>query len=604
MPDQPQDNLEKLSGPIYQPVQPTFNPPQQQVSGWGGKGVGIANIATQFLAGVSKGRAAAYNRQQQGEMKQVASLQSAMQAVDASGASEDVKNQQRTELFRTYGRLIQGSLPDSSKGKKGGDPAGGAEQPHPMQHVLNGIKGALDSALGPAPKKNELGPEAINATLGKVFAAISDPNNSQKAFSQKIEQPVTAAYGELQQKLGHPPTFAEMEAYQPFRDAAAQNAASNNGNFTPGVATLIQSGQQVEKDQQAQAIEKMKADAAAKKEESAEKARLDAQKDRDAAADKRASERDKAEDKRSTEREYHEDIRASNRERHEDARVQLRSNGTGDRDDVRENAAGIIDGSLPPDMTRFYGKASKVEAELHRHGYNLVAAKRDWEAVTRHISTLNGPQQTRIMENVNALHEMIPKISDAYDEWQGTKLPGGFRAYNKAALLAASQVPGENGKKAQNLITYINDAVSETGQIYMGGNSPTDHALQMAEKNLQGDWNPETFKSSLDILESNLAIRRNSILNAPVMGANPNSPYVPDNMRDTAGSGKSTQAPPQPQASGIQTQAPPQARQASGATQAPPAAPAVKAPSVGTVENGYKFVGGDPANQKSWQKVQ
>jgi hypothetical protein len=36
-------------------------------------------------------------------------------------------------------------------------------------------------------------------------------------------------------------------------------------------------------------------------------------------------------------------------------------------------------------------------------------------------------------------------------------------------------------------------------------------------------------------------------------------------------------------------------------TSGTPAAP--KAPAVGTVQNGYKFKGGDPANQNNWEKV-
>jgi hypothetical protein len=93
---------------------------------------------------------------------------------------------------------------------------------------------------------------------------------------------------------------------------------------------------------------------------------------------------------------------------------------------------------------------------------------------------------------------------------------GAVRAVNHAAMLAAMN--GAFGTKAQQTATQLNgqitDVVSELGNAYMGGNSPTDHALALASKNLSGDWSHDQLKSMTGLARQNLTIRRNSIINA------------------------------------------------------------------------------------------
>lgn len=535
---------------VINPSQPAFQAPAP-ATGWESKSGQIGNLATSFLAGFSKSRANNYAKQEQKKMQSVSSINNALEAVKSSNATDEVKNQQTQALLKLQGELVRDALSDqgSTKGGKGGGQTEGQDgQGHPASHMLPMIKNMLDSMLGPAPKgKKQLASDesTIKGTLADVYSSILDPKNSSKVQQQNIDQSVNTAYAAAVEKNGGKPlTFAEIMAHPELKSAIDKGVAANGGKPTEGIAGLLQSSQGLEKEKQQSAIEQMKEDAAGKKETAAETARITAQKEREDAENKRQDARLKSEDQRAHDREKSEDRRANQREAHADARAKLREGGGG-ASDAKEIARGIKDGSLPPDLTRLYGKAAGVEAQLHKEGFNLAKAQQDWHAVSRHLATLNGPQQTRIVESANALQEMLPAIGDAYDAWQKTGLPGEFKVYNKAALIAAANLPGEKGKAAQNLMTYITDAVSETGQIYMGGNSPTDHALKMAQTNLQGDWNPETFKSSLDILQKNLAIRRNSILNAPVLGTNEGSPYVPENMRDASG-----QPPTAPQAPG------------------------------------------------------
>jgi hypothetical protein len=114
-------------------------------------------------------------------------------------------------------------------------------------------------------------------------------------------------------------------------------------------------------------------------------------------------------------------------------------------------------------------------------------------------------------------------------------LPSGFKTYNKLALEAATHMPGENGAKAQKLLTMINDLTSEVATMYSGGNASTDDKLRLAGENLKGDWNEKQFRSNLDLLRQNTRYRYNSILNSPPAGVTPGSPYIPQEERGTQG---------------------------------------------------------------------
>jgi hypothetical protein len=196
-------------------------------------------------------------------------------------------------------------------------------------------------------------------------------------------------------------------------------------------------------------------------------------------------------------------------------------------DDPKSIAAGIMRGDLPPTVKGLYRNASPVLAELSRQGYNLQRAETDWNAVQKHISTLNGAQQTRLNQAISTASDSLDKIESLYTEYQKIAPTSGIKVVNKASLAIAKQLPGRPGAVAQALEAQIADLTSELGNVYMGGNSPTDHALGLAQKNLSSDWNDTTFREALKQAKLNLGIRRNSILNSGVVGARPDSPYLP-----------------------------------------------------------------------------
>ncbi len=199
--------------------------------------------------------------------------------------------------------------------------------------------------------------------------------------------------------------------------------------------------------------------------------------------------------------------------------------GTGGLDvDPKAIAQAIADGEQPPTTTGLYRYGAAIRSELAKMNYDLSKAQTDWAATQRHFSTLNGPQQTRLRQAAETAYHSLDIIEELANQWSGTQFP----ALNKVNLLAAKQ--GVYGKDAQSvavrLDAQISDVTSELANVYMGGNSPTDHAMELAAKNLGADWSKKTLLDALKLSRTNLQIRLNSIKQTGVISTTPNNQYT------------------------------------------------------------------------------
>jgi hypothetical protein len=192
-------------------------------------------------------------------------------------------------------------------------------------------------------------------------------------------------------------------------------------------------------------------------------------------------------------------------------------------------ATGVISGDLPPDLKGYRGKAlADIQNEMQKRGFNLTNAQLDYQAVQKHIASLNSGQQLRLRQTIQTATESLPNIENLYREWQQLAPLNGVKAFNKAELTAAKNLPGRMGAVAQALDGDIADLTSELGNIYMGGNSPTDKALGLAHENLSANWNQETFEEALRQVHKNIGYRYNSIQNAePMTPGGGGSRYYP-----------------------------------------------------------------------------
>jgi hypothetical protein len=230
----PNDQIPFSGGPFTSAITPpTFEEPQQQFSGFSGTGGNLAGLASHFLAGVSQGRQAAFQRSEAQKSKSEQALIGAMEAVGKSNLPDAVKQQQTADLQKMLGHTVLGTISEGEKQAKqasGGQPDPNA-QPHPGQHFLGAIKGFLKQALGPGAEKQAYSPEEISSATDKTFALIADHGNSVQAQMAKVDDSLQQAHAKLTQKLGHPPSREEAMADADFQHARGQ-AVALGGNST------------------------------------------------------------------------------------------------------------------------------------------------------------------------------------------------------------------------------------------------------------------------------------------------------------------------------------------------------------------------------------
>jgi hypothetical protein len=194
--------------------------------------------------------------------------------------------------------------------------------------------------------------------------------------------------------------------------------------------------------------------------------------------------------------------------------------------DAKDIADAIESGDQPPTLTGLYRNAAPVRAELARRSVPIAKMEMDWNATKKFTSTLNSSQQVRLRQDIVTVSDSLDKVEGLYNEWKKLAPQSGFKVLNKATLAAMKQAPGRAGAVATALDAQIADTTAGLGTIYMGGNSPTDHSLDLAKKSLSSDWNDQTFTEGLKQARANVKIRQNSILHAAPAGTSDGNTYA------------------------------------------------------------------------------
>lgn len=200
------------------------------------------------------------------------------------------------------------------------------------------------------------------------------------------------------------------------------------------------------------------------------------------------------------------------------------STGEGGQGDVKLAVQGMKEGTLPPLLP---GRATKeytaMLAEARRQNYDLAGAATDWAATQKHIQTMNGAQQLRLNQAINSLPDMLDKVEALGKQWKA----GRFAPLNRLSIAAgkAGVYGREAASIANQLDAQIADVVADLGNVYMGGNSPTERALELAGKSLKSEWDEKVLTDMVGLARNNVMIRRNSINSTGVQGASADNPY-------------------------------------------------------------------------------
>jgi len=213
----------------------------------------------------------------------------------------------------------------------------------------------------------------------------------------------------------------------------------------------------------------------------------------------------------------------------EHAEAYVPSATAADYTDVKAIVRGMKAGTLPPQLP---GRASPgylmLMAETEREGFDLATAATDWIATTTHLRSINSTKQLALRQGIETLPPMLDIVEDLARQWAA----GDYPVLNKVRLeLAKGGADGpEAAVIANDLEAMIADITADLGNVYMGGNSPTDHALRLAAKSLNAEWSEEVLLSMVALARRNIQIRKNSIRNVGAAGVQ--SDFYGFNTRD------------------------------------------------------------------------
>lgn len=183
--------------------------------------------------------------------------------------------------------------------------------------------------------------------------------------------------------------------------------------------------------------------------------------------------------------------------------------GTAGLQDINDTAKGIIEGNLSPILSDVSRRdKTAINARLQRAGFNVNKAAAEYRAVQKYITSVNSPQQVRLRQAIVSSTDGIDELERINEEFKRFN----FTPLNKAQLLAA--LTGADPRKrdlATSYITQINVIKDELAQTFMGGNSPTDRAIGLAEEMLKSEYGVKQLNTSLSQLKKNLKYRLNAI---------------------------------------------------------------------------------------------
>jgi len=185
------------------------------------------------------------------------------------------------------------------------------------------------------------------------------------------------------------------------------------------------------------------------------------------------------------------------------------------QNDIDEAVSGIVNGSIPPEissMTSFRDR-TRVIAALTRNGFDLSKAASEWKSTQKFLASMNSEKQIRLRQALSSVSDALDNVEALSNEFSRS----GFTPLNKAQIAVAASGIGPQADLAREYLGQISIIQDELGQVFMGGNSPTERALELAAKTIgSGDWTQSQMSATIKNIRDNLRYRINAINNADV----------------------------------------------------------------------------------------
>ena len=185
---------------------------------------------------------------------------------------------------------------------------------------------------------------------------------------------------------------------------------------------------------------------------------------------------------------------------------------------IEDDVEGIATGKLPPDLTKVVARRdlTTVAGKLAKRGLDLKQLALDYQAEQSFIKSINSTQQVRLRQLIPSVTQGIGELDNLNEEFKRT----GVKAFNKATMEYYANGGGTKKQQelSQKFISQMTVLADEMGSIFMGGNTPTDRSLDMAQKLFRGDFNDTAVKAANEQVKRNLGYRANAIESVSAIG--------------------------------------------------------------------------------------
>jgi hypothetical protein len=197
-------------------------------------------------------------------------------------------------------------------------------------------------------------------------------------------------------------------------------------------------------------------------------------------------------------------------------------------EEIQSTAQGVMNGNLAPDLAQVssFRDRSRISSALNKDGFNLPAAQSEWKATQRFLNSMNSEKQTRLRQAIGSTRQALDHLKEINQEYSRSSLA----PLNYLQLKAQANSGNELAVKYLGQLNIIQD---ELAQVFMGGNSPTEKALDLAKNMLSSNWSAGQLNASIDTIDKNLKYRENAINAAMPFTGGENRYYQGGNQQPT-----------------------------------------------------------------------
>lgn len=183
--------------------------------------------------------------------------------------------------------------------------------------------------------------------------------------------------------------------------------------------------------------------------------------------------------------------------------------GSASEEELASVVAGMKKGTQNPNLTAYSrNDRTRLGALAEKEGVNLNQLAGEYNATKKFLQTKNSIKQVQLRQGISSVQQSVKHLREINKEFKRT----GWTPANKAELALA--MTGTNPTKrdiATKYMTQIKVLTDELGQVFMGGNSPTDRALKLAEEVFQSNFGFDQMNATLDTVDTNLQFRLNAM---------------------------------------------------------------------------------------------